>query len=95
MCPLCAWYCYNITFLHQYRCPAIPYSLLHPALKSLKISVQQHSVCCPLLFRSKVGAAFGDKDGARKVRAGKYSLVDLDSFESPPVSPGSNKHVAK
>ncbi|KAL0037752.1 hypothetical protein WJX77_010894 [Trebouxia sp. C0004] len=42
-------------------------------------------------FRSKVGAAFEDKEGARKVRSGKYSLVDLDSFQSPPVSPGASK----
>lgn len=38
-------------------------------------------------FRSKVGAAFEDKDSARQVRSGKYSLVDLDSFES--VAPNS------
>ena len=49
----------------------------------------------PLLhFRSKVGAKFEDKDAARQVRNGKYSLVDLDSFESPPVS-GLPKKAAK
>lgn len=43
------------------------------------------------LCRSKVGVAFDDKDEARKVRSGKYSLVDLDSFSSLPVSPGAMK----
>ena len=43
--------------------------------------------------RSKVGAKFEDKDGAREVRDGKYSLVDLDSFESPPVSNLSKKSI--
>lgn len=47
------------------------------------------------LYRSKVGAAFDDKDEARKVRSGKYSLVDLDSFSSPPVSPGASKPKTK
>ncbi|DBA71958.1 TPA: Poly [ADP-ribose] polymerase 3 [Trebouxia sp. C0005] len=42
-------------------------------------------------FRSKVGATFEDKEEARKVRSGKYSLVDLDSVQSPPVSPGASK----
>ncbi|KAL3130720.1 Poly [ADP-ribose] polymerase 3 [Trebouxia sp. C0009 RCD-2024] len=46
-------------------------------------------------FKSKVGAAFDDKDEARKVRSGKYSLVDLDSFSSPPVSPGASKPKTK
>lgn len=41
--------------------------------------------------RSKVGAAFEDKEEARKVRSGKYSLVDVESFQSPPVSPGASK----
>ncbi|DBB08231.1 TPA: Poly [ADP-ribose] polymerase 3 [Trebouxia sp. C0006] len=45
--------------------------------------------------KSKVGAAFEDKDGARQVRAGKYSLVDLDSFESPPKAPGTDKPIPK
>ena len=48
-----------------------------------------------LPFRSKVGAAFEDKDGARQVRAGKYSLVGLDSFESPPKAPGTDKPIPK
>ena len=42
-------------------------------------------------FRSKVGAAFEDKEEARKVRSGKYSLVDMESFQSPPASPGASK----
>ena len=49
---------------------------------------------CPgllMLFRSKVGAAFDDKEKARKVCKGKYSLVDLDSFDSPSVDPAANK----
>jgi len=29
------------------------------------------------------------------VRAGKYSLVDLDSFESPPKAPGIDKPIHK
>lgn len=51
---------------------------------------------CPIgLCRSKVGVAFDNKDEARKVRSGKYSLVDLDSFSSPPVSPGASKPKPK
>lgn len=29
------------------------------------------------------------------MRAGKYSLVDLDSFESPPKAPGTDKPIPK
>lgn len=51
--------------------------------------------CAIGLCRSKVGVAFENKDEARKVRSGKYSLVDLDSFSSPPVSPGATKPKPK
>lgn len=53
------------------------------------------NACAIGLCRSKVGVAFDDKDEARKVRSGKYSLVDLDSFSSPPVSPGATKPKPK
>ncbi|KAK9841524.1 hypothetical protein WJX74_007215 [Apatococcus lobatus] len=47
-------------------------------------------------FRSKVGIPFSDNEGARSVRPGKYSLVDLDTTVVPtpgkqPVS-GSSPH---
>ena len=49
--------------------------------------------CC----RSKVGASFEDKDKARQVRKGKYSLVDLDSFEPAdlPKAPATENPVSK
>lgn len=47
--------------------------------------------------RSKVGASFQDKDKARQVRKGKYSLVDLDSFEPAdlPKVPATDKLVSR
>lgn len=42
-----------------------------------------------------MGAAFEDKHGARQVRSGKYSLVDLDSFSPPPTPSGASKPAAK
>ena len=60
----------------------------------LRKSLLQQSTCFHSC-RSKVGAAFDDKYEARKVRSGKYSLVDLDSFSSPPVSPGASKPQPK
>ena len=57
----------------------------------------QFCIQCRLTLpsRSKVGAAFEDKEEARRVRSGKYSLVGLDSFSSPPVSPGPSKPIPK
>lgn len=54
-----------------------------------------HAPYTSLSCRSKVGVPFEDKEEARKVRSGKYSLVDLDSFLSPPVSPGASKPKPK
>ena len=61
----------------------------------MQIPVSCKLVHCMLRCRSKVGAAFDDKHGARQVRPGKYRLVDLASSFPPATSSGASKPAAK